>query len=35
MITKLKPLLLIVILFTVSFGKNPDMDAINKLIDNY
>ena len=35
MINKLKPLLLIVILFTVSFGKNPDMDAINKLIDNY
>ena len=35
MVTKLKPLLLIVILLTVSFGKNPDMDAINKLIDEY
>jgi hypothetical protein len=35
MITKLKPLLLIVILFTVSSGQKPDIDAINKIIDNY
>ena len=35
MITKLKPLLLIVMLFTVSSGQKSDVDAINKIIDNY
>ena len=35
MIWKLKPLLLFIILPTISFGNETDLDAINKLIDNY
>ena len=35
MIWKLKPLLLFIILSTISFGNETDLDAINKLIDNY
>tara|TARA_B110000263_G_scaffold65508_1_gene56557 strand:- start:65 stop:577 length:513 start_codon:yes stop_codon:yes gene_type:complete len=35
MISKLKTILLFIILSTISFGNETDLDAINKLIDNY
>ena len=35
MINKLKTILLFIILSTISFGNETDLDAINKLIDNY
>ena len=35
MIWKLKPFLILIILSTISFGNETDLDAINKLIDNY
>ena len=35
MIWKLKPFLIIIILSTISFGNETELDAINKLIDNY
>ena len=35
MISNLKTILLFIILSTISFGNETDLDAINKLIDNY
>ena len=35
MISKLKTILLFIILSTIAFSNENDLDAINKLIDNY
>ena len=35
MISNLKTILLFIILSAISFGNETDLDAINKLIDNY
>ena len=35
MISNLKTILLFIILSSISFGNETDLDAINKLIDNY